>query len=150
MTLLCKGTKILVDPDGTCRRVEDLRVGDTLLDPLAQKFVRVANIIPWVAGQDASTSPALIPQHSLSETQPSEDFFAPQTLEIFIASKPKGQAIPVARRVLVRNLIDEGLVRIAEQLAGLQCYLVLTSEPAMMMTNGVLSVGKSVPQHKSA
>ena len=150
MALLCKGTQILVDPDGTCRRVEDLQVGDKVFDPLAQKLVEVANIIPWVAGQDTSTAPILIPRHALSETQPSEDFFAPQTLELFIAAKPKGQTIPVARRVLVRNLVDDRNIRIAEQLSGIQCYLLLTSESALMMTNGVLSVGKSVPQHKTA
>ena len=61
MALLCKGTQILVDPDGTCRRVEDLQVGDKVFDPLAQKLVEVANIIPWFAGQDTSTAPILIP-----------------------------------------------------------------------------------------
>ncbi len=150
MALLCKGTQILVDPDGTCRRVEELQVGDKLFDPLAQKLVEVSNIVPWVAGQDTSTAPVLIPKHALSDTQPSDDFFAPQTLEIFVATKPKGQSIPVARRILVRNLVGEGLARIADQLAGLQCYLVLTNEAALMMTNGVLAVGKSVPQRKSA
>ena len=150
MALLCKGTKILVDPDGTCRRAEDLRVGDTVFDPLAQKLVNVVNIVPWVAGRDASTAPVLIAKHALSDAQPNEDFFAPQTLEVFIAYKPKGQSIPVAKRVLVRTLIDEGLARVADQLAGLPCFLVLTNEASLMMANGVLAVGKSMPQHRTA
>ena len=150
MALLCKGTKVLVSADGTCRRVEELQVGDQIFDPLAQKIVEVSNIVPWLAGQDASTAPVLIPKHSISGTQPNEDFFAPQTLEIFVATKAKGQPVPVARRVLARNLVDEGIARIADQLAGLQCYLVLTNEAAMIMTNGILSVGKSMPQNKSA
>lgn len=150
MALLCKGTKILVDPDGSSCRVEDLRVGDSIFDPLAQNLTIIANIVPWFAGKDASTVPVVIPKHSLNESQPAEDFFAPQTLEIFVARKPKGQTMPIAQRVMARTLVEEGLASLADQLSGLQCYLVLTAKPCLMMTNGVLSVGKSAPEQKSA
>ncbi|MDG2340324.1 MAG: hypothetical protein P8L32_03900 [Paracoccaceae bacterium] len=150
MALLCKGTKILVDPDGASRRVEEMNVGDSIFDPLAQKLTAVANIIPWFAGKDASTVPVLIPKHALNDSQPAEDFFAPQTLEIFVARKPKGQSMPIAQRVMARALVDEGLASLADQLNGLQCYLILTVKPCLMMTNGVLSVGKSAPAQKRA
>lgn len=150
MALLCKGTNILVDPDGNCRRVEDLEIGDKIFDPLAQSLNPVTNIIPWVAGVDASTAPVIIPKHALNASQPSEDFIAPQTLEVFVARVPKGQKVPVAQRMLARTLVEEGLASISEQLKGLKCYLVLTEKAGLMMTNGVLSVGKTAPQQKRA
>ena len=150
MALFCKGTNILVDPDGSCRRVEDLNVGDKIFDPLAQTLNPVTNIVPWVSGTDASTAPVIISKHALNASQPSEDFIAPQTLEVFVARIPKGQKVPVAQRILARDLVDEGLASIAEQLNGLQCYLVLTERAGLIMTNGVLSVGKSAPQQKRA
>ncbi len=150
MALLCKGTQVLVDPDGTCRRVEQLEVGDTVFDPLAQSLNSVINIVPWVAGTDPSTAPVIIPKHAINSAQPSEDFIAPQTLEVFVARIPKGQKMPIAKRILARDLVDEGIASIAEQLSSLQCYLVLTEKAGLMMTNGVLSVAKSTPQQKSA
>ena len=150
MALLCKGTKVLVDPDGSFRRVEDLQVGDSIFDPLAQCMRSVSNIVPWIAGQDERSAPVLIPKHALNSSQPNEDFFAPQSLQIFVARVPKGQTMPVAKRVLVRDLIEDGTARIAGQLSGMHCFLLLTDEPALIMTNGVLSVGKSVAQQKSA
>lgn len=150
MALLCKGTKILVDPDGTCRRVEDLDIGDTLYDPLAQRLNPIINVVPWVAGSDVSTTPVIISKHGLNETQPDEDFIAPQTLEVFVARIPKGQKMPVAKRMLARDLVAEGLASLADQLNGLQCYLVITEHAGLLMTNGMLSVGKSASQQKRA
>lgn len=150
MALLCKGTTILIDAAGATCRVEDLDVGDTVLDPLAQKLVKVAHIIPWLAGQDSNTAPVFIPKHSLTATQPSSDFLAPQVLEILVARTPKGQALPSATRLLARDLVDEGIAHTAEQLSGYQCYLLGLDAPAMILTNGVLSVCKSATQAQSA
>lgn len=140
----------MISPDGHFQRVENLRVGDKTFDPLAQKLTTIVNIVPWVAGNDASTAPVLIRKGCLNDAQPSEDFFAPQTLEIFLARVPEGQKLPVAKRVLARDLVEEGLASIVEQLSGLQCYLVLTDSSGLMMTNGVLAVAKAAPQSQSA
>lgn len=140
----------MTDTDGTTRRVEDLAVGDQVLDPLAQRLVAVAHIIPWVAGQDAATAPVFIPARSITATQPAADFLAPQTLELLVARTPKGQVLPQATRILARDLVDEGTAYPAEQLIGHQCYLLGLQTPAMILTNGVLAVCKSASARQSA
>lgn len=140
----------MIDTDGTTRRVEELSIGDAVLDPLAQKYIKIAHIVPWVAGQSPDTAPVFIPKHSLNATQPNTDFIAPQTLELLIARKSKGQALPSATRVLARDLVGDGIAHMAEQLSGMQCFLLGLEAPAMILGNGVLCTCKTLSAVRTA